>query len=145
MKAEIWAALTAFCWGIGSLLEKKGVKLGGLTPVMGTTIRTTFSLLFLLAVSFSYWGEVRTAGLKSLSLIAIGGGLLAGGLGIVFLYTGLKTGNLSTVMTIAFCLAPVVGAALGYFVLHEKLTSVQILGIVLCVTGAALVTYHKQS
>lgn len=144
MKAEIWAVLTACCWGVGSLLEKKGVKLGGLAPVMGTVIRTTFSLLILLAVSFPFWGQVRTAGIKSISLIAVGGGVLAGGLGIVFLYTGLKAGNLSTVMTIAFCLAPVIGTALGYFVLHEKLTSVQIMGIVLCVTGAALVTYFKQ-
>ncbi len=145
MKAEIWAALTALCWGAGSLLEKKGVKLGGLTPVMGTVIRTTFSLLFLLVVSFPFWGQVKMAGIKSISLIAIGGGLLAGGLGIVFLYTGLKTGNLSTVLTIAFCLAPIIGTTLGYFVLHEKLTLAQIVGIALCVTGAALVTYFKQA
>ena len=144
MKAEGWAVLTAICWGVGSLLEKQGVKIGGLAPVMGTVIRTTFSLLFLLAVSFSFWGQVRMAGIKSISMIAIGGGVLAGGLGIISLYTGLKTGKLSTVMTIAFCLAPVIGTALGYFILHEKLTSVQILGIVLCVTGAALVTYFKQ-
>jgi len=121
-----------------------GSEIGGFAPVMGTVIRTTFSLLFLLAVSFSFWGQVRMAGIKSISMIAIGGGVLAGGIGIISLYTGLKTGKLSTVMTIAFCLAPVIGTALGYFILHEKLTSVQIIGIVLCVTGAALVTYFKQ-
>ena len=145
MKAEIWAVLTAICWGAGSLLEKKGVKLGGLAPVMGTAIRTAFSLLIVLAVSFPFWGQVRMAGIKSISLIAIGGGVLSGGLGIVFLYTGLKAGNLSTITTIAFCLAPVISTALGYFVLHEKLTPVQIMGIVLCVTGATLVTYFKQA
>ena len=144
MKAEVWAVLAALCWGIGSLLEKRGLETGGLAPVMGTVIRTTFSLLLLLALSFPFWGQVRMAGIKSLSLIAIGGGVLAGGLGLIFLYTGLKTGNLSTVMTIAFCVTPVIGAVLGYFVLHEKLTSVQILGIILCVTGAALVTYFKR-
>ena len=144
MRSEFWAVLAALCWGIGSLLEKRGLKMGGLTPVMGTVIRTTFSLLFLLALSFPFWGQVRMAGIKSISLIAIGGGVLAGGLGLIFLYTGLKTGNLSTVTTIAFCVTPVIGAVLGYFVLHEKLTSVQILGIVLCVTGAALVTYFKR-
>ena len=144
MRAEVWAVLAALCWGIGSLLEKRGLKIGGLTPVMGTVIRTTFSLLLLLALSFPFWGQVRMAGIKSISLIAIGGGVLAGGLGLIFLYTGLKTGNLSTVTTIAFCVTPVIGAVLGYFVLHEKLTSVQILGIILCVTGAALVTYFKR-
>ena len=144
MRAEIWAVLTACCWGFGSLLEKKGVKIGGLTPVMGTAIRTTFSLLFLLAVSSPFWGQVKTAGAKSITLIAVGGGLFAGGLGLIFLYTGLKTGNLSTVMTVAFCLAPVVGAILGFLFLEEKLKAVQILGITLCVTGAAMVTYFKQ-
>lgn len=144
MRAEIWAVLTACCWGFGSLLEKKGVKIGGLTPVMGTAIRTTFSLLFLLAVSSPFWGQVKTAGLTSITFIAVGGGLFAGGLGLIFLYTGLKNGNLSTVMTVAFCLAPVVGAILGFLFLEEKLKAIQILGIVLCVSGAAMVTYFKQ-
>ena len=145
MKAEFWAILTALCWGIGSLLEKKGVKIGGLTPVMGTVIRTAVSLLLLLLLSYRFWPQVRLAGFKSISLIAVGGGLLAGGLGIMFLYTGLKEGNLSTVMTIAFCLAPVVSIVLGVLVLHEKLQPVKWLGIVLCISGAALVTYYRQA
>jgi len=144
MRAEIWAVLTALCWGFGSLLEKKGVKIGGLTPVMGTAIPTTFSLLFLLAASSPYWGQIKTAGVKSISLIAFGGGLFAGGLGLIFLYTGLKIGNLSTVMAVAFCLAPVIGAVLDFVFLEEKLKAVQILGIALCETGAAMVTYFKQ-
>jgi uncharacterized membrane protein len=143
LRAEYWAVLTALCWGFGSLLEKRGVSIGGLAPVMGTTIRTIFSLLFLLAVSYSHWGQLRTAGLQSISMIAIGGGVLAGGLGIIFLYSGLKAGNLSTVMTVAFCLAPVVGTLLGVFVLHERMTPVQLLGVVMCVIGASLVTYFK--
>lgn len=145
MKAEGWAVLTALCWGVGSLLEKRGVKIGGLTPVLGTTIRTAFSLLLLLALSFPFWTEVKTAGFKSISLIAIGGGVLAGGLGIIFLYTGLKTGHLSTVMTIAFCLAPVVGSVLGFLVLHERMLPIQWAGVMLCIAGAALVTYYRPS
>jgi uncharacterized membrane protein len=143
MRAEAFAVLTALCWGVGSLLEKKGVKLGGFSPVMGTTIRTAFSLLLLAFVSYPYWDQVRKAGPASISLIAVGGGVIAGGLGIIFLYTGLKTGNLSTVMTIAFCLAPVVGAVLGYLVLHERLSPLQLLGVVLCVVGASLVSYFR--
>ena len=63
---------------------------------------------------------------------------------MIFLYTGLKTGNLSTVMAVAFCLAPVIGAILGFVFLEEKLKAVQILGIALCVAGAAMVTYFRQ-
>ena len=145
MRAEGWAVLTALCWGVGSLLEKRGVKIGGLTPVMGTAIRTSFSLLLLLALSFPFWPEVKTAGFKSISLIALGGGVLAGGFGVVCLYTGLKAGNLSTVMTIAFCLAPVVGSVLGFLVLRERLMPIQWLGVMLCIAGAALVTYYRHA
>ncbi len=74
----------------------------------------------------------------------MGGGVLAGGLGIILLYTGLKQGNLSTVMTLAFCLAPVIGTVLGYLVLHEKLSFAQVMGISLCIIGAGLTTYFKQ-
>jgi uncharacterized membrane protein len=145
MRAEGWAILTAICWAFGSLLEKQGVKIGGLAPTMGAAIRTAFSLLLLLALSVPFWGQLKTAGVRSISLIAIGGGLLAGGLGIAFLYTGLRSGSLSTVMTIAFCLAPVVGTTLGRLVLHERLAPIQLLGIVLCVVGAALLMYFKQT
>ena len=90
MKPEMWAVLTAICWAVGSVLEKKGVKLGEFTPVMGTTIRTVVSLTLLLVLSFSFWGEVKTAGLKPVLLIAVGGGVIAGCLGIVFLYSALR-------------------------------------------------------
>ena len=119
MRAEIWAVLTAACWAVGSSMEKRGVSLGNLSPVTGTAVRTAFSLLVLLFLSFPFLGQLKSAGAKSILLIAVGGGLLSGGLRIVFLYTGLKSGNISTVMTIAFCLAPVIGAVIGYFVLRE--------------------------
>ncbi len=139
MKPEMWAVLTAICWAVGSVLEKKGVKLGEFTPVMGTTIRTVVSLTLLLILSFSFWGEVKTAGLKPVLLIAVGGGVIAGCLGIVFLYSALRDGQISIVLTIAFCLTPVIGAILGYFFLEERLSLVQMLGIIMCVAGAALV------
>jgi transporter family protein len=144
IRAEFWAVLTAICWAVGSFLEKRGVKLGDLSPIMGTAIRTAFSLLLLLFLSYPFWGQLKQAGTKSISLIAIGGGLLSGCLGIIFLYAGLKSGHISTVMTLAFCLAPVLGTVIGYLVLNEKLSPIQLLGIFLCVTGAALTVLFKE-
>ena len=143
MRAEIWATMTAVCWGVGSMLEKKGVKLGGLSPVMGTALRTGVSLLVLAVVSYPYWSELRKASATSLSLIAVGGGVISGALGIMALYAALKDGNLSVVMTIAFCAAPVVGLILGWVFLHERISAIQLLGVVLCVSGAALVTLFR--
>ena len=144
MKPEMWALITAICWGGGSLLEKRGVTLGNLAPVMGTAMRTAFSMVLLLVLSVPFWRQVPAAGTKSILLIALGGGVLAGGVGLICLYTGLKQGNLSTVLTLAFCFAPVVGAVLGYCFLHEKLSLPQVIGISLCIPGAGLTIYFKQ-
>jgi transporter family protein len=143
MRAEFWAILTAICWSIGSFLEKRGITLGDLSPIMGTAIRTAFSLSLLLFLSYPFWGQLKNAGVKSISLVAVGGGLLSGCLGIIFLYAGLKSGHISTVMTLAFCLAPVFGVMIGYVVLNERLLPVQGLGILLCITGAALTVFFK--
>lgn len=143
MRAEYWAVLTAACWAVGSSMEKRGVTIGNLSPVTGTAVRTAFSLLVLFVLSLPFLGQLKSAGTKSILLIAIGGGLLSGGLGIVFLYTGLKNGNISTVMTIAFCLAPVIGAIIGYAVLKERLSPMQIAGVVLCIAGAAMTVYFR--
>ena len=143
MRAEYWAVATALCWAFGSLLEKRGLKLGGMSPVLGAGIRTAFSLVLLSLLSFRYWGQLRTCGGKSIVLIAVGGGVLAGGLGLTSLYAGLRSGNVAVVMTIAFCLTPIIAAAVGHFLFKDKLSSVQILGICLCVTGAAMTLYFK--
>ena len=55
MRAEYWAVLTAMCWAIGSLFEKRGVTLGNLSPIMGTSIRTAFSLLLLIFLSYPFF------------------------------------------------------------------------------------------
>lgn len=143
MQAELWAVLTALCWAVGSLLEKSGLRAGGFTPVMGTAIRTFFSLLLLSAISLPYWKEIRQAGPKPVLLIALGGGILAGGLGLLCLYTGLRSGQLSLVMTIAFCLTPVIGALLGMMVLGERLAPLQAVGIALCIGGAAMAVLFR--
>jgi len=125
------------------MMEKKGFKLGGLSPVMGTALRTAVSLLVLSVVSYPFWGELKKAGVASISLIAIGGGVVSGALGIMALYAALKNGNLSVVMAIAFCVAPVVGLILGWVFLHERISLIQFVGVVLCISGAALVTLYR--
>ena len=143
MRAEFWAIATASCWAVGSILEKRGLKMGNLAPVLGAGIRTAFSLLLLSVLSCRYWGQLRSSGVKSILFIALGGGVLAGALGIASLYAGLKGGNTAVVMTIAFCLTPIIGALAGHFLLKERLSSMQILGVCLCITGAALTLYFR--
>jgi len=143
MRAEFWAIATASCWAVGSILEKRGLKMGNLAPVLGAGIRTAFSLLLLSMLSCRYWGQLRTCGTRSILFIALGGGVLAGALGIASLYTGLKGGNIAVVMTIAFCLTPIIGATAGHLFLKEKLTAYQTVGVILCIIGAAMTLCFK--
>jgi uncharacterized membrane protein len=145
MRPEFYAVLTAICWAVGSYLEKKGVKAGNFTPAMGVTIRTFFSLIFLSILSYPYWGELKnpSSNLKPILYIIFGGGLIAGCLGITFLYSGLKEGNMAIILAIAFCLTPLLGAIIGYFFLKEDISKIQMFGIILCITGAAITVFNR--
>ncbi len=143
MRAEIWAVLTAVCWAVGSFFEKKGVKLGEMSPAMGATLRTCMSVAILGMLSFPYWRQVKSAGTKPLLMVILGGGILSGALGILFLYRALNGGNLSVVLPIAFCLTPVLGAVLGIAFLDEKTHVLQLIGIALTVIGASMTAYFR--
>ena len=139
MRPELWAIFTAVCWGVGSFFEKRGVKLGGLSPAMGSTVRTATSLLILSVASYPVWGQVPKAGPKALLMVAGGGGLLAGALGVLFLYKGLQTWEFSKVRAVAFCLTPVVGLLMAIVFLREGISLWQGIGTAMAIGGAALV------
>ncbi len=77
LTAETLALLTAVCWAVGSFFEKKGLKLGGLSPQMGLTLRTATALLILTVVSWPMLKQIPQASTKSLLRIVLGGGVLA--------------------------------------------------------------------
>ena len=91
----------------------------------------------------NFWGQLRTAGARPLVMIGVAGGVFAGALGIACLYQAIKTGSLSTVLPIAFCLTPVVGVVLGMLFMRERLSAPQVAGILLALAGAFLVVYFQ--
>ena len=143
MRAELWAVLTALCWAGGAYFEKKGVRLGGFAPVMGTTLRTVTSVVLLLVLSQPYWGQVRAAGIQPILMVVLGGGVVAGAMGILFFYKALAVGNLSVVLPIAFCLTPVLGVVIGVVVSKEQVSALQCVGVLLAVVGATLTVWFK--
>ncbi len=145
MRAELWAVMTAVCWAGGSYFEKRGMRLGGFAPIMGTTIRTATSVLVLLIVSRPYWPQVKASGLGPLLMVVLGGGVVAGTMGIAFFYNAISAGNLSVVLPIAFCLTPVLGVVIGLLFLGERLAPLQGIGILLTVAGATMAVYYKAS
>lgn len=139
MKAELFALLTAACWGIGSFFEKKGLALGNVPPFTGAAIRTSLSLLILLFLAWPNLQTVTRIGWKPLLLIALGGGVLAGALGIALFYTALKTGNIGRVLPIAFT-SPLFGVIISLLLGTESLSLKNVLGMSLTIAGIILLT-----
>ena len=140
MKAQIFAILTAICWGVGGYFEKKGLHMGNLSPQMGITIRTFIALLILGAISFSQWKTVPLAGSKALLYMVIGGGVVAGAAGMLCFYAAIKGAPLGKVMPIAFT-SPLFGALMGIIYGGEAITLKKIIGIGMTVGGIVVLTF----
>ena len=102
MKPELFALLTAACWGVGGFFEKKGLHIGQLSPQMGITMRTLTALVILAIVSFPDWKTVPQAGPRALLYMVVGGGIVAGAAGMLCFYIALKGAPLNRVLPIAF-------------------------------------------
>jgi len=139
MKPQLLALLTAFAWGVGGYFEKKGLTLGNLAPEMGITIRTAVALVILGAVSFPQWKTIPQAGSKALLYMIIGGGVVAGAVGMLAYYAAIKGAPLTKVMPIAFT-SPLFGALMGMIFGGEPLNFKSIAGLVLTVAGIILLT-----
>jgi transporter family protein len=139
MKPQLLALLTAAAWGIGGYFEKKGLHLGNLSPQMGITIRTAVAVLILGIVSFPQWKTVPHAGPKALMMMILGGGVVAGSVGMLCYYAAIKGAPLTRVMPIAFT-SPLFGALMGVILGGEALTVKTVLGMLMTVGGIVLLT-----
>jgi len=139
VKPQLLALLTAAAWGVGGYFEKKGLQLGNLPPQLGITIRTAVALVILGAVSAPHWKGVTQAGPKALVYLVLGGGVLAGSIGMLCFYAALKGAPLTRVMPIAFT-SPLFGAALALGLGGEPLTTKTVLGMLMTVGGIVLLT-----
>lgn len=136
---EVFAILTAICWGVGGFFEKKGLHMGNLSPQMGITIRTAVALIILAVVSYPQWKTVAQAGPKALLYMIIGGGIVAGAVGMLCFYTAIKGAPLGKVMPIAFT-SPLFGALMGILFAGEPITAKTILGMLMTTGGIVILT-----
>ena len=139
MKPQLLALITAMAWGIGGYFEKKGLHLGNLSPQMGITIRTAIALIILGAVSFPQWKTVTQTGSKALLMMILGGGVVAGAVGMLCFYAALKGAPLTQVMPIAFT-SPFFGALMGVMLGGEPLTVKTVVGMLLTIAGIVVLT-----
>jgi len=140
MKPQVLALITAIAWGAGGFFEKRGLHAGNLSPQVGITIRTAIAFVILGAVSFPQWKTIPQAGTKTLLMMVIGGGIVAGSVGMLSFYAALRgASSLSQVMPIAFT-SPLFSAIMGLVFRTERLTWQTAVGMALTIAGIALLT-----
>ncbi len=139
MRPQLFALLAAIAWGVGGYFEKKGLAAGHLSPQLGITLRTAVAFLVLGAVSYPQWRSVTQAGARSLTMMAVGGGLVAGSIGMLAFYAALKGAPLTRVMPIAFT-SPLFGALVALIWGGEPLTWKAAIGTLLTIGGIILLT-----
>ncbi|NOZ23345.1 MAG: EamA family transporter [Planctomycetes bacterium] len=139
MKPQLLALATAMLWGIGGYFEKQGLHRGHLSPQMGITIRTFVALVILSAISIPHWKTVAQAGARPLLYMVIGGGIVAGSVGMLCFYAALKGAPLNRVLPIAFT-APLFGAVMGCLFGGESLGARGVLGMAMTIGGIVLLT-----
>ena len=103
------------------------------------TVRTAVALLILGAVSFPQWKTLPQAGPKALLMMGIGGGVVAGAVGMLCFYAAIKGAPLTQVMPIAFT-SPFFGALMGIIFGGEPLTAKTVIGMVLTIAGIVVLT-----
>jgi len=139
MNPQLLALITAMAWGIGGYFEKKGLHLGGLSPQLGITLRTAVALVALGIVSFPQWKTLPQAGTKSILMMVIGGGVVAGSIGMLCYYAAIKGAPLNQVMPIAFT-SPLFGILMGVIFGGEPLTWKTVIGTLLTIAGIVTLT-----
>lgn len=136
MNSLWWATLTACIWGVVPLIERLGLLRSD--PTTGVFARS-FGVVLGLIVFGVWWSPWRALGglpLQSFALLALGG-FLASFLGQLAFYHALKIGQLSQVTPVSGAY-PLVAAVLGWLLLHEPMSLVRLVGVVLIIVGVAL-------
>ncbi len=139
MKPQLFALLTAAAWGIGGYFEKKGLHMGNLSPQLGITIRTAVALIILSIIAAPQIKTITSAGTPALLHMIIGGGIVAGSLGMLCFYAALKGGDIGTIMPIAFT-SPMFGILAATIAGSEPLTPRIIIGALLTIAGIIVLT-----
>jgi transporter family protein len=147
MKAAILAILAGLCWGVGEFFTKQVLHTHRVGPITAIAVRSTVALPVLWAVYLlvvqARGVEPRDwthAGAPTLLKLVLGSGLVAGAGGMLCFYGALNLGPISRVKPVAFTLAPVVGALLGWIALGETMSATKWVALALIVFGVVMLT-----
>jgi len=136
----LFSIVSIFCWGVFSAAQK----------VATNHISAEWSYLFFVATSvvitlgFLVVGKIKfNLTSTTISLGSVAG--LLNGLGVLASFAAYKAeGKAAAVTTIAGTLQPVFTIVLAIILLKENLSNIELLGIILAICGALLLSYEKK-
>ena len=97
------------------------------------------ALVILGEVSLPQWKTLPQAGTKALLMMVIGGGIVAGSIGMLCYYAAIQGAPLSKVMPIAFT-SPLFGVLMGVIFSADALTWKTAIGALLTIAGIVVLT-----
>jgi transporter family protein len=145
----VYAIMAGVAWGVGGYLEKIGLQHLRVPSIVGITIRTLVALVILGVISIPAWKSVSVqAHTKYLIMIILGGGLVAGSLGMWSFYSALaRSENLGITLATAFACAPLAGTVIGLVRRDQQIDLKIAIGLVAVVAGLVMLqlaqTHHK--
>ncbi|MFN0159358.1 MAG: EamA family transporter [Bacteroidota bacterium] len=142
----MYAMVAGICWGVGGYFEKTGLRELGLPPIAGITLRTAVALVILGLISIPAWSSItNSTNIPAWLMIIIGGGIVAGSLGMWSFYSSLATTeNLGVTLAIAFSFSPIAGTVMGLFKGNQAMDLKMGLGFAAIVVGIVLLQLsHK--
>ena len=141
----LFAVLAGTFWGVGGYFEKNGLKSLGLPPVAGIALRTAVALVVLGLISIPAWQQIqRPESMKGWLMILIGGGIVAGSLGMWSFYAALShSQNLGITLAVAFAFSPIAGTVTGLIKRDQPVDARSLVGMLLIVSGIVLVQLSR--
>jgi len=145
----LYAVMAGVAWGVGGYLEKIGLQQMRVPSIVGITIRTLAALVILAVISIPAWKSVSTqVQTRYWLMIVLGGGLVAGSLGMWSFYSALaRSENLGITLATAFACAPLAGTVIGLVRRDQRLDLRIGIGLVAVILGLVMLqlsqTHHK--
>ena len=143
-----YAALAGVCWGLGGYFEKVGLKTLAMPPIAGITLRTAVAVIVLGLLSIPTWKSFTApeGTTNAWLMIILGGGIVAGSLGMWSFYSSLAhSENLGVTLAIAFALSPVTGTLVGLLRGDQSMELRTTLGLLAIIGGIVLVQFGRET
>ncbi|MBX7152001.1 DMT family transporter [bacterium] len=142
----VFAMIAGLAWGVGGYFEKAGLRAMGIPPIAGITLRTAVALVVLGLLSIPAWKMIQNpSDISAWIMIIIGGGIVAGSLGMWSFYKSLSVSeNLGVTLAIAFSVSPLAGTVMGLIRGNQPMDWKTATGLIAIIAGIVILQLsHK--